>query len=42
MANEFVKEEAEHVEILGRWIEREETLRKASLEAVGRWIRRAR
>ncbi len=28
MANEFVKEEAEHVEILGRWIEREETLRR--------------
>jgi len=24
MANEFVKEEAEHVEILGRWIQREE------------------
>jgi rubrerythrin/ferredoxin len=30
MAKEFVKEEAEHVEILVRWIEREETLRKAS------------
>jgi hypothetical protein len=29
MANEFVKEEAEHVEILGRWLQREETLRKA-------------
>lgn len=24
MAKEFVKEEAEHVEILGRWIQREE------------------
>jgi rubrerythrin/ferredoxin len=30
MANEFVKEEAEHVEILRRWIEREETHRKAA------------
>lgn len=33
MANEFVKEEAEHVEILERWIQREETLRKASQHA---------
>lgn len=33
MANEFVKEEAEHVEILSRWIEREETQRKTSQKA---------
>ncbi|MGA2878431.1 MAG: ferritin family protein [Bryobacteraceae bacterium] len=33
-ANEFVKEEAKHVEILDRWIEQEETLRKALQQAV--------
>lgn len=33
MANEFVKEEAEHVEILSRWLEREETNRKAAQKA---------
>jgi rubrerythrin len=33
MANEFVKEEAEHVEILSRWLEREETNRKAAQTA---------
>ncbi len=36
MANEFVKEEAEHVDILARWIQREETaLRAASQHPVG-------
>jgi rubrerythrin/ferredoxin len=34
MAKEFVKEEAEHVEILDRWIQREETRRKALQQAV--------
>ena len=33
MANEFVKEEAEHVEILERWIEREAYVVKTAKEA---------
>ncbi|EWY39547.1 ferredoxin [Skermanella stibiiresistens SB22] len=33
LANEFVKEEAEHVAILERWIEREEAARKAAAQA---------
>lgn len=33
LAKEFVKEEAEHVAILERWIEREEASRKASVPA---------
>ena len=34
MANEFVKEEAEHVAILERWIERETYVVRAAKEAV--------
>ncbi|WP_246149048.1 2Fe-2S iron-sulfur cluster-binding protein [Skermanella pratensis] len=33
LANEFVKEESEHVAILERWIEREEAARKAAAQA---------
>jgi hypothetical protein len=33
MANEFVKEEAEHVEILGRWIQREEYAARTAKDA---------